>query len=214
MFGNRALSFLDKNYNGIVPDMQLGQDERVLLARINREIVNYIGLLEHAKLRDAIKPIFNISRLGNQLMQSAQPWVLVKSESEPDRVRAGTVIGLCANIICQLSIMLLPYMPVSSGQLQEQLNVVPGEVNHLEPALVCRLQPGHRIGKPKPLFEKIEQSKIDELRKRYAGQQAPPAAPAAVAAAAPTSPQADSLESLTEKVAQQVRKARFVIAIK
>ena len=63
-----------------------------------------------AKLRDAIRPMFNISRLGNQLMQSAQPWVLIKG-SEADKVRAGTVIGLCANVICQLSVMLQPYMP-------------------------------------------------------------------------------------------------------
>ena len=54
--------------------------------------------------------MFNISRLGNQLMQSAQPWVLIKG-SEADKIRAGSVIGLCANVICQLSVMLQPYMP-------------------------------------------------------------------------------------------------------
>lgn len=91
--------------------MVLGQEEELLLVRIQRELTSYLALLENAKLRDAIRPLFSISRLGNQLMQGAQPWVLIKSEREEDRVRAGTVIGLCANVICQLSVMLFPYMP-------------------------------------------------------------------------------------------------------
>lgn len=33
------------------------------------------------------------------------------------------------------------------------------------------LPPGHKIGKPTPLFNKIEQSKIDELKKKFAGKQ-------------------------------------------
>lgn len=184
--------------------MHLGQEEKVLLARINRELGKFISLLENVKLRDAIKPIFNMSRLGNQLMQSAQPWVLVKSQKEEDKLRAGTVIGLCANVICQLSIMLLPYMPSVSAELQQQLNVAPEDVNCLVPTFVCRLPAGHKIGKPRPLFEKIEQSKIDELRTRFAGSQSTAAAEQASPAPASAS-QADSLEGLTQKVAEQVK---------
>lgn len=31
--------------------------------------------------------------------------------------------------------------------------------------------PGHKIGKPSPLFNKIDQSVVDELKKKYAGVQ-------------------------------------------
>lgn len=33
------------------------------------------------------------------------------------------------------------------------------------------LPPNHKIGTPSPLFVKIEQSKIDELKKKYSGVQ-------------------------------------------
>lgn len=33
------------------------------------------------------------------------------------------------------------------------------------------LPPGHQIGKPAPLFQKIEQNVIDELKAKYAGKQ-------------------------------------------
>jgi methionyl-tRNA synthetase len=185
--------------------MTLGQEEKMLLVRINRELKQYISLLENAKLRDAIKPIFSISRLGNQLMQAAQPWVLIKSTKDEEKMRAGTVIGLCANIICQLSVMLLPFMPNLSGKLQEQLGVT-SDVNHLIPEFTCRLPAGHRIGKPAPLFQKIEQSLIDELKQRFSGAQVGSAAPPGNPAVTPVAEEAasDSLENLALKVAQQV----------
>ena len=129
---NRALSFLDKNYGGVIPPIVLGAEEELLLVRINRELNSYIQLLEKAKLRDAIRHIMNISRLGNQLMQSAQPWVLIKGSQE-DKIRAGTVIGLCANVICQLSVMLQPFMPKVSQQFD---SLVSNRVSLLYVAIV------------------------------------------------------------------------------
>ena len=37
--------------------------------------------------------------------------------------RAGSLMGLHANIVCLLSVMLSPYMPQVSQQIQEQLQV-------------------------------------------------------------------------------------------
>lgn len=43
-----------------------------------------------------------------------------------------------------------------------------------KPALQLYLKPGHKIGKPVPLFEKIEQSRLEELKKRFGGSQENP----------------------------------------
>lgn len=40
-----------------------------------------------------------------------------------------------------------------------------------KPALQLYLQAGHKIGKPVPLFAKIEQARLDELKKKYGGSQ-------------------------------------------
>lgn len=40
-----------------------------------------------------------------------------------------------------------------------------------KPALQLYLKSGHKIGKPAPLFAKIEQVRLDELKKRYGGSQ-------------------------------------------
>ncbi|GBO19567.1 Methionine--tRNA ligase, cytoplasmic, partial [Araneus ventricosus] len=86
--------------------------------------------------------------------------------------RAGTVLGLSANICCLLCTLMEPYMPDSCSGLKSQLNTQP--VHHiLVDNFVCLLPSGHKIGKPSPLFKKIEQELINELKAKYAGRQTP-----------------------------------------
>jgi methionyl-tRNA synthetase len=58
--------------------MELSREDWEVVALVNREVEHYISLLEDAREREAISVVFNISRLGNQLMQHNTPWKLVK----------------------------------------------------------------------------------------------------------------------------------------
>ncbi|KAJ8307320.1 hypothetical protein KUTeg_015404 [Tegillarca granosa] len=111
-FINRALMFVSNNFKGEIQKMVLNDDDNQLLALINRELHAYLDNMKDAKLRDALKIVLNISRLGNQFMQANKPWVLVKG-SETEKARAGTVVSLSANIACLLSVLLQPFMPVT-----------------------------------------------------------------------------------------------------
>jgi methionyl-tRNA synthetase len=64
-----------------VPEMELSREDWEVVALVNREVEHYINLLEDAREREAISVVFNISRLGNQLMQHNTPWKLVKVRS-------------------------------------------------------------------------------------------------------------------------------------
>ena len=44
-------------------------------------------------------------------MQSNKPWKLVKSGVESEHSRAGSVVGLCVNAACLLSVIMSPFMP-------------------------------------------------------------------------------------------------------
>ena len=89
--------------------------------------------------------------------------------------RAGSLLGVCANVVCLLSVMMQPYMPDISQKIQDQLQVcnpviylvkiilhclhvlhilyilyIPQaspECNVLMDEFVPFLQPGHKIGK-------------------------------------------------------------------
>ncbi|RWS04885.1 hypothetical protein B4U79_12907 [Dinothrombium tinctorium] len=165
-FVNRALLFIKNNFDGVVPKIDLKDDDKHLITLINREVKTYIELLEKVKLRDAIKPILNIGRLGNQHIQACKPWLLIKGTDE-EKSRSASVMALCANISALLSILLQPYTPDTCVNLQNQLNICQTTLD--TEGLRQYLKEGHRLGTPTPLFKKLEQKKIDELKKRYAG---------------------------------------------
>ena len=76
-------------------------------------------------------------------MQSNKPWKLVKSGVESERSRAGSVVGLCVNAACLLSVIMSPFMPgrvarlncskmLKSGRVYAKLclNCVQGDTSH------------------------------------------------------------------------------------
>ncbi|KAJ8942642.1 hypothetical protein NQ318_013355 [Aromia moschata] len=176
-FINRALVFAKNNFDKTVPKMVLTKVDYTLLALCTRELKGYVAALEKAKLRDGIRHILSISRHGNQYMQANQPWVLLKG-SEDDKIRAGTVIGVCSNLACLLATLLHPYMPNTSASLQKQLNttnvvITPRYVLYIIPQFgdyhpfTLRTQAGGSIA----AFAKIEAATVEELKKRFAGKQ-------------------------------------------
>lgn len=62
--------------------MVLTNDDFKIMARINAELKEYEENLEKLRLRDGIKNILTISRIGNQYMQAKKPWTLVKGTDE------------------------------------------------------------------------------------------------------------------------------------
>lgn len=50
----RALMFCEKNYDFKVPNIILTDDDRELIALVNRELTGFISVLEKGKLRDGV----------------------------------------------------------------------------------------------------------------------------------------------------------------
>ncbi|CAG5136637.1 unnamed protein product, partial [Candidula unifasciata] len=167
-FINRALMFLSNSFGGIMQEIHETDDDLQLLALITRELKSYIHHLENCRLRDGIRNILTISRLGNQYMQANKPWVLAKGSAE-EKKRAGSVVSLCAEVSCLLSVLLQPYMPSTSAIIQEQLHAPP-TINVITGDFLAFLPPGHKIGTPSPLFQKIENATISELKLKFAGK--------------------------------------------
>ncbi|XP_028041146.1 methionine--tRNA ligase, cytoplasmic isoform X1 [Bombyx mandarina] len=171
-FCHRSLSFCSNAFKGLVPEPNPRRSDYELMALVNREIAAYVQNMEKGRLREALRHVLSISRLGNQHMQSEQPWVLLKG-SEDDKQRGATAIGLCCQLVALLCALLAPYVPDTTRKLRGQLNVDAEKLrlNPENPRLLRYLPPGHVIGKPEPLFVKIEQERLEELRARYAGTQ-------------------------------------------
>lgn len=174
-FVNRALKFCKDNFDGVLGKIQLTNEDKQILAQINRCLKQYIELLEKCREREAISQILNISRIGNQLMQAEKPWKLVKSQDDKDKFRAKSVVSLCVNISCLLAVLMEPYMPNFSKTLFEQMNAKLEDVNILKQPENQRLiryclKEGHKIGQPAPLIKEIKPDEIKALKEKFAGK--------------------------------------------
>lgn len=170
-FVNRALVFSEKFFNSTVPPIERPEEaDWTVLALAQRELSCYINAMEQAKLRDGLKYILAISKHGNQYIQFQQPWVKIKG-TDDDKKRAGTIVAICCNLACLLSALLAPFMPSTAKELRSQLGLSNKSYGYIPETITNMLPTWHKIGKPSPLFTKIDDQKVEMLRKKYAGQQ-------------------------------------------
>ncbi|XP_046664099.1 LOW QUALITY PROTEIN: methionine--tRNA ligase, cytoplasmic-like [Homalodisca vitripennis] len=201
-FVNRALTFCEKFFESKVPEMVMTDEEWTLLALVTREVRAYNRAMDRTRFREGMMSIMTVARLANQYMQVCEPWQAIKG-SEQDKVRARTCVGVSSNIACLLTVLLKPYMPQTAEVMAAQINA-PKDMFVLSDHVYQILAPGHRIGKPVPLFAKIEPSTVDKLKKRFAGrQQTPPSVK--IPAVDPTIDSLDKMEAAVKKQADLVR---------
>ena len=75
--------FIKNSFNHIIPAVtSLTLEDATILARVNRELKEYNDCLEVQKIRDGLKHILNISRMGNGYLQASKPWTLMKGTAE------------------------------------------------------------------------------------------------------------------------------------
>lgn len=62
-------------------------------------------------------------------------------------------------------------MPNTSRELRSQLGLDNSNYGYIPDVITSILPSGHKIGKPFPLFKKIEDKDVEALRKKYGGKQ-------------------------------------------
>lgn len=156
-FVNRALVLTDKYFGGKVPS-------RAELTAFDEETLDAVAAvktslefnIENYKFREALKDAMSIARLGNKYLADTEPWKVIKT----DQTRVATILNIALQITASLSVAIEPFMPFSAARLQSMLNIEPLEweqIGHRD-----LLLPGHQLGTAALLFEKIEDSVIEQ----------------------------------------------------
>jgi methionyl-tRNA synthetase len=162
-FINRAVSFINKFADSRVPEAKLDENDKKFLENVRKEIKKTTELLEDIQLKDALKNIMHISKLGNQYFQEISPWKAIKE----NKVKAETCLALCINISKDLAVMIEPYMPRTSEKIFRQLNIGDKKWDGLGK---LSLEKGHKINNAEPLFEKLEDNDVNKFKKEFGGK--------------------------------------------
>ena len=160
-FVNRALQLTKKYFNGVVPEC--GELQEIDLKTIEefKDVKQKVeALLDTFKFRDAQKEAMNLARIGNKYITDCEPWHVAKTDME----RVKTILYLSLQLVANLEIAFEPFLPFSSARLREMLNVTDTDWAQLGSTEL--LKPGHQLGTPALLFEKIEDEAIEAQLKK------------------------------------------------
>jgi methionyl-tRNA synthetase len=160
-FIHRTLSFITSKFDGTIPaPTKLDKDDEELLQTLKEKVAQAAKEIEDSWLQSAANTLISISRLGNQYLNTKEPWNLMKTDKE----KAGTIFYVAAQVVKAAVVVSAVFIPQTAEQLWQALQL-PGKVeqSRWSDALVP-LEAGHKIAKPKPLFHKIDadEAKLDE----------------------------------------------------
>ena len=160
-FVNRALQLTKKYFNGVVPECgELQEVDRKAIEEFKDVKQKVEALLDTFKFRDAQKEAMNLARIGNKYITDCEPWHVAKTDME----RVKTILYLSLQLVANLEIAFEPFLPFSSARLREMLNVT--DTDWAQLGSTDLLKPGHQLGTPALLFEKIEDKAIEAQLKK------------------------------------------------
>ena len=155
-FVNRALQLTKKYFNGVVPECDELQEVDLKTIEEFKDVKQKVeALLDTFKFRDAQKEAMNLARIGNKYITDCEPWHVAKTDME----RVKTILYLSLQLVANLEIAFEPFLPFSSARLREMLNITDTDWAQLGSTEL--LKPGHQLGTPALLFEKIEDEAIN-----------------------------------------------------
>ena len=155
-FVNRALQLTKKYFDGVVPACgELTEVDQKAIAEFKDVKQKVEALLDAFKFRDALKEAMNLARIGNKYITDCEPWHVAKTDME----RVKTILYISLQLVANLEIAFEPFLPFSSKKLREMLNIEESDWAQLGSTTL--LKPGHQLGTPALLFEKIEDEAIN-----------------------------------------------------
>ena len=156
-FVNRALQLTKKYWNGVVPSAgELLDVDKQAIAEFKDVKDKMESLLDVFKFRDAQKEAMNLARIGNKYITECEPWKVWKTD--PKRVE--TILNISLQLVANLAIAFEPFLPFSSKDLREMIGLE--DFDWAQLGRTDLLKPGHQLGEPHLLFEKIEDEAIQK----------------------------------------------------
>ena len=182
---NRTASMVHKNFGQVpAPAQRLDVDE-ALLAQTTTAFGRVGDLLGHHHNRQAVSEVMRVVQEANRYISETEPW---KLKNDPDRL--ATVLHTATQAVSDLNTMLAPFLPHSAQQVHELLGgtgtIAPqpriDEVTDLDdesrrypvitgdyrlgetvaPWAPRAVVPGTPVGKPTPVFTKLDDSVVEE----------------------------------------------------
>ena len=147
-FVNRTLKFIEKSYEGDIPQAKI--DEGIY--RKTKGLYNEAGaLIQEGHFKQALEAIFDYVRTANRYFDEQKPWIQVREAIEECKETLAT----CVFIIQNLAQLLQPFLPFAAAKIKAMLNIE-------ENAWNIQIDLPQRVYDIHPLYERIDLKLIEE----------------------------------------------------
>ncbi len=165
-FVSRVTKFAVSKLGDTVPEAgAFGPMETALIADLGVRIADYTRAMAGMEVRKAAAELRAIWVIGNEYLQAAAPWSVVKTDPE----QAQAQIRLALNLIRIYAVLSSPFIPDAAQTMMTAMGsddwTWPSDVH----AAVRTLPAGHTFAVPENLFRKITDEERADWQARFAG---------------------------------------------
>jgi methionyl-tRNA synthetase len=165
-FISRITKFCRAKFGEMVPaGGTTGDREAALIAELTTRIRAYEANMEAMEVRKAAGELRAIWVAGNEYLQSAAPWTVVKT----DPAAAAAMVRLSLNLTRLYAILSQPFIPDAAASTMAALNCTDWTWPNDIAAALEVLPSGHAFTVPEVLFRKIMDEERAEWQTRFAG---------------------------------------------
>jgi methionyl-tRNA synthetase len=149
---SRSAKFITKGNDGVMASALADQALWDLAIAKGEEIANHYEQREYGK---AIREIMALADATNEYFDAQEPWKLAKTEGKEQEVIS--VASQCINLFRLIMVYLKPVLPITADKAEAFLNVPLQWNSEPQPLL------GHQINKFKPMMNRIDADKVDDM---------------------------------------------------
>ncbi len=167
-FVSRVLKMTSSKIGNEVPSGgNFGDLEEKLITTLQARVNDYFKYMNELEFRKAFAELRQIWVEGNNYISEAEPWVVIKEDTE----KASQILRTCINLIRIFAILSAPVMPTTSEKMLAKLGLKLSDIPSLKDFDVRRELTSLKAGTPfeigDMLFERIPEERIAELKEKY-----------------------------------------------
>ncbi len=180
---NRTATLISKNFGELPAAGELTAEDRALLDTVRAGFDSVGDLIGRHRQKQAIGEAMRVVAEVNKYVSESEPW---KLKGDDERERLGTVLHVTAQAVQDCNTLLSPFLPHSANAVDRVLGgagdvqpmphaedvddldggagypVITGDYRAARPWASLPIVPGTPVGKPTPIFTKLDPALVDE----------------------------------------------------
>jgi methionyl-tRNA synthetase len=119
---SRTVAMVDKYFDGIIPAPTAKEEiDNDLIGRALKTPVEVNNAIDDLRIPEALENIWELIGRANKYIDETFPWILARDPEKKERL--GTVLYNLVESLRFVSVLVSPFLPITSEKINEQLNV-------------------------------------------------------------------------------------------